>query len=261
MIYIYLKTANLYFKDYLQSLTYPIIDSCDSLTSDDIVLFINRVPDININYKYAIINMEQLNKINVLPYLKSYGAKIGDYSLGNKTFMSELIYLPYQINLSEIVKLETFLNCQKEYDVVFNGNMTPRRKEIVTLLKRNNIKVFYKKVFDDERDAIVGKSKILLNVHCKTQFNTFESLRCDRWIMSGHVIVSESSINDDDYDLRELYIKTDYNNLLSCIQNTLSDYDAIKQNLNNKLRNTFNVICNNRNVEKQNFETQIKIDN
>ena len=49
----------------------------------------------------------------------------------------------------------------------------------------------------DERDNIIGQSKILINIHYTKDYTIFEHFRCDRWIPTNVIIVSENSISDE----------------------------------------------------------------
>ena len=72
--------------------------------------------------------------------------------------------------------------------------------------KKKNINVKIVTGWNDERDKIIANSKILLNVHCYTNYNIYESLRCDRWLFSGNIVVTENSYDDNNNDMKNFLI-------------------------------------------------------
>ena len=43
---------------------------------------------------------------------------------------------------------------------------------------------------------MIGKAKILLNIHYNEEYKIFESIRCEPWMACGLTVVSESSLDD-----------------------------------------------------------------
>jgi len=188
----------------------------------------------NKNLKHAIlINTEQATLPRANQNLKGFLAKnynIIDYSLENIQIIdnqTSMFYLPYQYS-EEIDKLKLLVEkTPKYYDVVFMGHGTPRRDSIQCELKNRGINILsFNGVFKDARDSLVSKAKILLNIHCSDEFNVYEAFRCDRWILSGMMVISEKSINNTILDINELVIFEDYHKLVDRIINVVENYDS-----------------------------------
>ena len=125
------------------------------------------------------------------------------------------------------------------YDIVICSCGSDRRINILSKLKENNIicHVIHG-LWGSLRDEIIGKAKILLNIHNYDNFTIYESIRCDRWVLAGQLVISETS-NDDNYnDLKDLLILSDYDNLVNTVINVVNNYKKyndeylIKLNLN-----------------------------
>ena len=151
-----------------------------------------------------------------------------DYSYFNTTITKndKHLFIPYQIIDKEINMLKNMLTCEKIYDVAICGGKTFKRKNIVNILNELGLKVvFIHNIFGIERDKLIAQSKILLNVHAHDNYIVYESLRCDRWIFSGMLVVSESCIDIDTIDVRDLILTENYDKLHLFVQNVLHNYD------------------------------------
>lgn len=99
-----------------------------------------------------------------------------------------------------------------DYDVCIVGWMNDRREQIVQKIREKGISVkiigYRDELFGDERDKVIRKSKILLNVHYSDNMFCFEQIRCFPFISVGQIIVSE-----DSFDKVESVIFSDYKNL------------------------------------------------
>ena len=99
-----------------------------------------------------------------------------------------------------------------DYDVCIVGWMNDRREQIAQKIREKGVNVkiigYRNELFGDERDKIIRKSKILLNVHFNDDMFCFEQIRCFPFISVGQTIVSENS-----FDKVESVIFSDYQNL------------------------------------------------
>lgn len=89
----------------------------------------------------------------------------------------------------------------KTSDVVFSGVGSSPRQAVVDALRAEGIVVSWGWAFGKERDLTIARAKVVLNMHYAINYNIFESIRCDRWLMAGHVVVSAPSITLTPYDL------------------------------------------------------------
>ena len=82
--------------------------------------------------------------------------------------------------------------------------------------KKINI-IFISNIFGDARDKIIGKAKILLNIHGEDNFKIYENIRCERWRFAGITIISENCI---DHVPKEI-ITSNYENISDTVINVL----------------------------------------
>lgn len=219
--------------------------------SDDNIsnIFISFIPNLNFikfnNTNNNIINLfylntEQLTRDEMKSFVGSNikslmeisknikNLKIGilDYSPQNIKLLKEIkmideyklamYYIPYQYNEKEITKLKKITqNVKKEYDFSFSGTHSEYRNKIIMELMKNNLTINNVDGWYNERDLKLGKSKIILNIHFNKNYNVYESIRCDRWIFSENLVLTEKSFDNDSIDLKNFMISTDYENLSS----------------------------------------------
>jgi len=156
------------------------------------------------------------------------------------------IYVPYQIKSKEIDYLKNCLSRKKQYDLVFSGGLSPRRLAILNKLISFGIRVFVVKGFGLDRDEILSRGKILLNIHFSDDYKTYESIRCDRWLLSGMMVLTENSQDDDILDVKDLLIIEKYDNIVNKVRTVLSNYDTYYDHYKNKLIELQQNIINNR---------------
>jgi hypothetical protein len=199
----------------------------EQLTRYDVKCFIENNLRVLINMSKLINNL----KINILDY-SLQNIKIFNKLAFLKEFnLNEIYHIPYQYNEKEINKLKTFSNnIKKEYEFSFCGIKSNYRNKILDELTKNNISNNIITNWYNERDLEICKSKVLLNIHYNKDYNIYESIRCDRWIFSGNLVLTENSFDDESNDLKDFMISTDYDNLVnkaSKIMNNLNLYKNI----------------------------------
>jgi len=228
---------------------------------NDIYIFIQKIPDKLLlrqnNDNILLLNTEQYTRDHIKKYLTDImnkNIKIIDYSPENiKCFNNDtnIKYLPYQYNDVEINKLKhLFLTTNKKYDVVFIGCIlpkSPRRKKIYDELEKRGIKMLniYGK-WNNARDIDTYSAKILLNIHHADDYNIYESLRCDRLIFSGMMVISEKSINTNLLDINELIIFESYDKLVDTVIDVINNYDSYFETFISKYNQTIDNIKNER---------------
>lgn len=186
---------------------------------DDWVEFLeksNNLPQTNlpicIGWKFCeeqciIFNTEQTTRkdFNFVNFTNSNILEIWDYSLENvknfkKNGIHNVKHVPFCLWDDYRRRIESYnVNKNYEYDVVFVGWINERRRLILNELKQNGIKVLtiHRALFGEERDKMISKSKIFLNIHFTEDYNIFESYRCFPWIETNKIIVSENSLDND----------------------------------------------------------------
>ena len=221
-------------------------DSINAVISDNVtnIMIGEVIPILNLKQtenkiKIIYINTEQLtssyrkcrfleiiNKLRLLP--SHVNVMIYDYSEQNieiiqRENLCDVMHLPYQYNENEINKLKSFIQENKNIanGTCICGNRSTYRDEII---KQTNSKII-SNVWRDTRDIEMSKSKILLNLHCFADTNIYESIRCDRWIFAGHLVMSEYTINNDLIDLKDFIVFKDRSVLHKKVQTVLDYYD------------------------------------
>lgn len=223
----------------------------------NIYVFVQRIPGKLLSQSQYfnnifLLNTEQCTKNFDKNYLKNIlnnNIKVIDYSLENiKCFdNSNILYLPYQYNISEIDKLKKFITMNdKKYDVAFIGAMSPKRKKICDELINKGINLNIVNGWSDNRDIAISSAKVVLNIHYNDEYNIYESFRCDRWIFSGMLLISEKSIDNGSLDINDLVIFEDYDKLVDTVINVINNYDKYYKTFISSLDKNINNIKNER---------------
>ena len=189
----------------------------------------------NQNLHIYLINTEQVTRhiwdIISKHYMEK-GVTILDYDLYQTSilqkikFNSQIHYLPYQITKNETERLRSLITqSTKSYDVAFcTTNHSRKRLSLYNQLENLGFQLVDANGWGDVRDRKIAQSKILVNIHFDKDYQIFEHMRCDRWILSGMLIVSESSLSDELFDCRDLLIIDKYENLAQVVTRILANY-------------------------------------
>ncbi|KAA0151021.1 hypothetical protein FNF29_04911 [Cafeteria roenbergensis] len=145
--------------------------------------------------------------------------------------------VPYQLT-SEVDRLRELLSRvrpeEREYDVAFVGNLAARRAKLMDRFGQVSLRVVVANAPAQERDELIASARVLVNLHWLDTNFVFESLRCDRWIAAGHVVVSEPSWGDDTNDLRGAYVTSPEptpHSLVATVVRVLSDLEGTRARL------------------------------
>jgi hypothetical protein len=242
-----------------------------SLTINDVHIFLSFVPTIKLKIHDALsvhhffyLNTEQLTRNEMIPFvftefekLKKNIEKLGenafigyiDYSAQNIQIVKEkqlfnliekqIHCIPYQYNDREIDKLKSFkATYSSKVDFAFSGAMSPYRSNILSQIKSHN-KLIIVKGWDEIRDKLISASNVLLNVHYNNNYNIYESIRCDRWIFSEHLVLTENSYLNDTIDLKDLMICANYSDIPAIANNIKQNhtlYESLYFSEKNKLK-------------------------
>jgi len=191
--------------------------------------------------KIFYINTEQLSreliKTKIIDIFKKYNFIYLDYSNANLNIFKKLIpniksiYLPYLPNLDEIYNYEKTISCS------ILGCRDRRMKILNELLSKNINCCNFNGLWGIDRDNLIFKSKILVNVHIENDFNIFEELRCIRCIFNKIIIISEDSLSQFEHPLSKFIIFTKYDNIVKKTIEVLDNYDIYFS----KIFNNFNI--------------------
>ena len=257
------------FEDYCQGLllTLPnvsIIVFCDESeipVTDDRYFFLSYIPP-KFYKRYLSGKHSQLHLINteqstrpvwtlMLQHYSNHKIKIYDYDFYQAKTRAEqtkeqICYLPYQISDKEDHYLTNLVKeSPKYYNVaICSVNASKRRANIFRLLQQQGIKVIDVSGWKESRDLLIAQSQILLNIHYDNDYQIFEHFRCDRWILTGMLTVSEKSLSDDLLDFKDLLIIENYDRLIEKIIEIVANYKHYQELYLKKLFSVKNqIIC------------------
>lgn len=221
-----IKSKNKYI--FIQCLTASIVHICNTRNCTNIYL----------------INTEQLcrkydnwcNMINNYPQNINYL----DWTFENIKYYNNknVKYLPYQVNYKEIK------NYEKEFDIcIIQPFQSEYRWNIINELRNKyNLNINIITGYGDERDDILFRHKIILNISYSPCANMLETIRCYRCVFNKMIVISDEK-KDEKLLLKDYIIFEKYENMCDKIVYVLNNYNDIY----NKLFNNFNLT----DIEKQ----------
>lgn len=201
--------------------------------------------------RVVFLNVEMLSeetRINHILELVKRGIQIADYSLANIIFLKEyakehnipitkeVLYLPYQYNLQDQVQLEN-IDDKYEYDIGIINAMptqddsidksnTYRRTKIWNDLQNTNWKCINILGWGKERDELIKRCKVIINVHHFEAFNIFEHIRCDRMIWAKKIIVSDNSYGMNVLDITKYVFCEEFDNIILRTEKILKKFSV-----------------------------------
>ena len=76
-----------------------------------------------------------------------------------------------------------------------------------------------------ERDELIKKCKVIVNVHHFECYTIFQHIRCDRLVFANKLIISENSLCVDDLDIKSHVTWSEYKDLIQTTKNILQKFD------------------------------------
>jgi hypothetical protein len=163
-------------------------------------------------YKYVIVQLEQLDhqygwfsanpenfNNNALPLLQN-ACQVWDFTPENRGFLKQyginavLVPLGLDLKLQKIEAAEV-----KDIDVLFYGSANDRRNKILKELEKSCQIVSSPGVFGQERDRLIARSKIVLNIHY-TDLKIMEQARIFYLLTNRCFVLSEECSWNPYYD-------------------------------------------------------------
>jgi hypothetical protein len=162
------------------------------------------------------------------------GLNLCDYDLYQRQLTQQLMpqknvhYLPYQITKQENQRLTTLVEqTPKRYQVCFcSTNKSKKRLTLYSQLEQRGLRVVDVSGWKEDRDCQIAEAQVLVNVHFDHDYQIFEHMRCDRWILAGLLVISETSLSDSLLDCRDLLITDTYDHLADTIVQVVANYDV-----------------------------------
>lgn len=161
--------------------------------------------------KQILYNTEQLTRPSVLDYFSNHIRfndmiyEVWDYSAANveilnRAGLTNARHVPFRMWNEYREELLSYQSGECHYDVGFCGWMASKRRvDIVEELRKRGLSVLViQDLFGRDRDMMLSKCKIIMNLHFDENYRIFESYRCFAWIDINKTVVSENSIDNDD---------------------------------------------------------------
>ena len=215
------------------------LDEKDQRVVDE-MLSTDRVVYLNVEMLSESIRME-----HILELIKK-GIQIADYSIANILFLKEyakehnipitkeVIYLPYQYNLRDQVQLQNIddkydydigiINALPKQDDSVNKVNTYRRTKMWDDLQKTQWKCINIMGWGKERDELIKRCKVIINIHHFEAFNIFEHIRCDRMIWAKKIIVSDNSLGMDKLDITKYIFCEEFDNIIPMAEKVLHNF-------------------------------------
>lgn len=223
-----------------------------------IIGFTSQNLTINYNFKYFLYQLEQLNtKKKQERVLTEENQKLILNSVATFDY-SKLNIENYPSHLKNKIELlrpplnnKKTNNIKKKYDVLFYGSKTVRRSEIIENLNNFFTVKYVENVYGEKLENLISESKICLNLYYYEN-NVLETVRLHELLNHNSIIISEYPCEQDLKNSKNYYnvvnfiepIKSDLsniNNLITLIDELLTDYDNSINSENYRLKNINNI--------------------
>lgn len=206
----------LIFQDYYQKQGHDVVISDHQLQDDRVnLLFATR--DFHevlrsCQGRIIIVNLEQLFDQN--PWLSEFYRRllhkyeVWDYNQTNAQWIFQKFKKPVSIiQLGYCSLLETvplLSEDQKDIDVLFYGTLNHRRQYIQQACENHPSikKVIFRRTHESERDHLIARSKIILNLHYYP-IRLLEIVRVNHLLCNHAFVISETCSNQEEYKYLE----------------------------------------------------------
>lgn len=148
--------------------------------------------------KTIFLNTEPLGikSAPILSQVKAWSKKceIWEYNQANIDILkgkAKLFTFGYQKELERIPKMEV-----QDIDVLFYGAINERRKVILEAIEARGLKLYATfGMHGDDRDKLVARAKVVLNMHYYEEVSLFEAVRVFYLMTNSKAVVSEVGPN------------------------------------------------------------------
>jgi hypothetical protein len=169
-------------------------------------IFASRYLNLNKTLKglpYIVYQLEPLNlHLGLIKEWPEYlevlinAHAIWDYAPYNQSYLAahgfHNVYITPPAYHSSIETLQ--LKEQKDIDILFYGSPHDRRKKVIQDLIKRDIKVVYvESLFGEDRNNLIRRAKIVLNIHAWYGLDVLETVRLSFLLANKCFIISENS--------------------------------------------------------------------
>jgi hypothetical protein len=199
----------------------------------------------NLPKKFILYNFEQLVTERVIKnnflYNCSKAIAIWDYAIENIEFWKKhninAKFVPY-IWFDNYNKLDNNLN-EYEIDILFYGSINERRQKILNEIKKRlpHLKILViNKVFGNELEELIIKSKIIINIHYYDRNQIFEVSRIIPLILNNKIVISETSNCFYSKLLKDIIIWFNYDDIDSLINKIIDVKNIITEDKKERIK-------------------------
>lgn len=182
---------------------------------------VQRVPPSTILYNFEPLNPPVFDSVGT--FLTHYAPRfrVWDYSAPNVRYLTTLgcearhVPLGYATSLTRIARAP-----EQDIDVLFYGDISARRARILDALRETGLNVvIVSDVYGSERDALIARAKVVLNVHNHDGIKTLETPRVFYLLANRKAVVTEAKEGVEiDEDLRRAMVPVPYASLVqACV--------------------------------------------
>lgn len=227
--YTFVEVARMY-QDYLNRRGYETIISKTPLPDYQTIVFgANVLTHEPLPSNAIIMDLEQLSDKSVhcttkyLNLLRTH--EVWTYSLRNVDFLKRkgIVNVKY-VPLYYMPCLDNQIPQDEEtIDVLFYGELSERRKQILKQLQSLNVK-FVHNVWGTERNQLIAKAKIILNISNNDHIHLLEVVRILPLLANKKFVISEHADNEEEYSyLTGGIIFGHYNNIVNLVHYYLNN--------------------------------------
>lgn len=218
---------------------------------------IERLPD-----HFIAVQMEQPgSKWFSKNYIKrlSQARVVWDFSISNvKMFknmgLDNIHFIPTRVPMCSFIESNQIPPTQ-DIDVLFYGASHDRRTRIEHLLKKKKLNVVFRyyNLFGHDRDELIQRAKVVLNIHYYTE-SSLETHRIEYLCSKGKCVISEYS---NDHELDHLYDESVHFCKYDEIVSTAYKY-CKNDTLRHKLEVKSYIGCSSRQFDKSHVRESLK---
>jgi hypothetical protein len=187
---------------------------------------VERVAPSTILYNFEPLNPPVFDSLGT--FLTHYAprCRLWDYSADNVDYLQGLgcraVHVPlgYAEVLSRIERAP-----EQDIDVLFYGDLSPRRLKVLDALRATGVNlVVAADAYGEERDALIARAKIVLNIHNHDGIKALEAPRVFYLLANRKAVVTETKPDVPlDGDLRRAMLAAPYDGLVDACFALLRD--------------------------------------
>jgi hypothetical protein len=228
------------------------VDSEFALEPNTTYVFFSAIPakftnwDENSHKQIILVNVDQLSQKNGygdrVNHIKQCIAKkirvlTHGVSYRSESITTKMPHFPTVIDEVESAELKKMIESKPfEYDFVVCGGQTPHRVSRIKRLEEQGLKIlFLNNDWGVARDRKIASAKILINLHAFDDYHTYESVRCDRWLGAGKLILSEPCCPESYHGSDQFMHIAEFESMAQIAKDLLANFEFNQQNLLSKM--------------------------